>query len=334
MVRIVDKESGPFAECGRLLTTLFVFFFCGLNTCACNGTSYLDQAIEVLRDIENHTVLVSEGVRSSEVCRCVKGEIRWRDADAAVSQWQLCKTNEGANQEASVRPGKPWAVSRKLRGYARRSWQKTEVEGEDDQRRGKEDVGDDVRKKRRWRVPKRRRKAVRYQRRQSCDRFWVAFHCSVINVVGVGRQIAYMVYEHFRGTGAHEAGQGLSDLLSTRLQNDDVQGFDVRWDQALLSGNETPTEMMLEGLLKSNLQDWVTKKLFETTNNHAIPDWRHQKDVMLIKRWERGTSESRTKLWREERQPRAKKKEKLSLKGKWENAISGKQLDNVLRRLM
>ena len=56
-----------------------------------------------------------------------------------------------------------------------------------------------------------------------------------------------MVYEHFRATGAHEAVQGLSDLLSTRLQNDDVQGFDVRWDQALLSSNETPTEMILEG---------------------------------------------------------------------------------------
>ena len=57
-----------------------------------------------------------------------------------------------------------------------------------------------------------------------------------------------MIYEHFRSTGAYEAVQGLSDLFSIRSQNDDVQDFDVRWDQALLSANETPTEMILEGL--------------------------------------------------------------------------------------
>ena len=42
-----------------------------------------------------------------------------------------------------------------------------------------------------------------------------------------GRQIAYMVYEHFRATGATEAVQGLSDLFNKRLQNDDVQDFDT-----------------------------------------------------------------------------------------------------------
>ena len=42
-----------------------------------------------------------------------------------------------------------------------------------------------------------------------------------------------MIYDHFLATGAYEAVQGLSDLFSIRLQNDDVQDFDVRWDQAL-----------------------------------------------------------------------------------------------------
>ena len=57
-----------------------------------------------------------------------------------------------------------------------------------------------------------------------------------------------MIYEHFRATGAYEAVQGLSDLFSIRLQNVDVHDFDVRWDHALLSANETRTEMILEGL--------------------------------------------------------------------------------------
>ena len=69
-----------------------------------------------------------------------------------------------------------------------------------------------------------------------------------------GRQIAYMIYEHCRATGAYEALQGLSDLFNILLQNDDVQDFDVRWDQDLLSASETPTEMILEGLQKSKLQ--------------------------------------------------------------------------------
>ena len=40
-----------------------------------------------------------------------------------------------------------------------------------------------------------------------------------------GRQIACMIYEHFRATGAYEAVQGLSDVVKKRLQNDDVQEF-------------------------------------------------------------------------------------------------------------
>ena len=49
-----------------------------------------------------------------------------------------------------------------------------------------------------------------------------------------------MICEHFRATEAYEAVQGLSDLFSVRLQNDDVQDFDVRWDQALLSASDMP----------------------------------------------------------------------------------------------
>ena len=41
------------------------------------------------------------------------------------------------------------------------------------------------------------------------------------------RQIAYMIYEHFRATGACEAVQGLAELFTLSLQNDDVQDFDV-----------------------------------------------------------------------------------------------------------
>ena len=42
-----------------------------------------------------------------------------------------------------------------------------------------------------------------------------------------------------------------------RVHNDDVQDFDTRWDQALLSASENPAEMILEGLYKSKLKDSV-----------------------------------------------------------------------------
>ena len=91
----------------------------------------------------------------------------------------------------------------------------------------------------------RRSVSVEEQRAQKYDRFlrW--------------RQIAFMISEHFRATGAYDASQGLSDLFNVRLQNDDVQNFNTRWGQALLSASEVPTEMVLEGLYMSKLQDSV-----------------------------------------------------------------------------
>ena len=65
-----------------------------------------------------------------------------------------------------------------------------------------------------------------------------------------GRQIAFMICEYVRSTGAYDAVQGLSDLLNVRLHNDEVQDFDTRWDQSLLSSSESPTEMVLEGFVQ------------------------------------------------------------------------------------
>ena len=55
----------------------------------------------------------------------------------------------------------------------------------------------------------------------------------------------------------HKAVQSVSDLFNIRSQNDDVQDFDVRLDQALLSASEMPSVLILEGLYKSKLQDSV-----------------------------------------------------------------------------
>ena len=44
-----------------------------------------------------------------------------------------------------------------------------------------------------------------------------------------------MIHEYFGATGAYEAVLGVSTLFALSSENDDVQDFEVRWDNALLS---------------------------------------------------------------------------------------------------
>ena len=67
-----------------------------------------------------------------------------------------------------------------------------------------------------------------------------------------------MINKHFRATGAYEAVQGLSDLLTISLLNDDVQDFDVRRDHALSSVSEMPSDMILEGLYKFKITEFCS----------------------------------------------------------------------------
>ena len=43
-----------------------------------------------------------------------------------------------------------------------------------------------------------------------------------------GKQIAYMIYDYFRCTGARDTVLDYADLFSFGLRNDDVQDFDTR----------------------------------------------------------------------------------------------------------
>ena len=167
------------------------------------------------------------------------------------------------------------------------------------------------------------RVSVEEQRAQKDDRFLR------------GRPIASMIHEHFRATWFYEAVQGLSDLFNIRLQNDDVQDFDVWWDHALLSATEIPTDVILEGLYKSNCRilfgfrlSWLctTKKLPETIlpdtmDKRVIQDRRLLWDFISIQWWELKTSESRAKLSREEQWPRVRKERKPRFRGKCDSVF-------------
>ena len=63
-----------------------------------------------------------------------------------------------------------------------------------------------------------------------------------------GRQIAYLIYEYFRVTGANDSVENYADQFTTVLRNDDIQEFHSKWDEILLSMTQIPYDDILEGL--------------------------------------------------------------------------------------
>ena len=70
-----------------------------------------------------------------------------------------------------------------------------------------------------------------------------------------GRQIAYLIYEYFRVTGANGSVENYADLFTIGLRNDDIQEFDSKWDGILLSMTKIPPDDMLEGLYKLRVRE-------------------------------------------------------------------------------
>ena len=64
-----------------------------------------------------------------------------------------------------------------------------------------------------------------------------------------------MIYDHFRVTGAHDTVLDYADLLSITLRNDDVQEFETRWDDILLSMTKIPLDDILESLCKLRIRE-------------------------------------------------------------------------------
>ena len=70
-----------------------------------------------------------------------------------------------------------------------------------------------------------------------------------------GRQIAHLIYEYFRVTGANDSVETYAVLFTIALRNDDIQEFDSKWDGILLSMTKIPSDDILEGLYKLRLRE-------------------------------------------------------------------------------
>ena len=69
-----------------------------------------------------------------------------------------------------------------------------------------------------------------------------------------GRQIAYLLHEHFQVTGANDSVEHYADLFTIALRNGDIQEFDSKWDGILLSMTKIPSDDILEGLYKFRIR--------------------------------------------------------------------------------
>ena len=70
-----------------------------------------------------------------------------------------------------------------------------------------------------------------------------------------GRQIAYLVYQYFRVTGANDSVENYADLFTVVLRHDDIQEFDSKWDGILLSMTQIPSDDILAGLYKVRIRE-------------------------------------------------------------------------------
>ena len=70
-----------------------------------------------------------------------------------------------------------------------------------------------------------------------------------------GRQIAYLIYEYFRVTGANDSVENYADLFTISLRNDDIQEFDSTLDGILLSMTKIPLDDILERLYNLRIRE-------------------------------------------------------------------------------
>ena len=75
-----------------------------------------------------------------------------------------------------------------------------------------------------------------------------------------GRQIAFMIYDYFRVTGVHDTVLDYADLFSVTLHDVNIEEFDTRWDEVLLSMSKVPSDDILERLYKLRIHDSVQLK--------------------------------------------------------------------------
>ena len=93
--------------------------------------------------------------------------------------------------------------------------------------------------------------------------------------------------EDFRLTGAHDTVLEYADLCSATLHDDNIQEFDTRWDEVLLSISRIPSVDILESLDKSRIRESAQLKtvleLYDMEIHQKISVPNYQKSKSMVK---------------------------------------------------
>ena len=101
-----------------------------------------------------------------------------------------------------------------------------------------------------------------------------------------GRQIAFLIYECFRVTGADDSVENYADIFTVILRSDDIQEFDSKWDEILLSMTQIPSDEILESLYKLRIRESEKRKTvlelysMEIHQKKAGPDYHRLKTMV------------------------------------------------------
>ena len=97
-----------------------------------------------------------------------------------------------------------------------------------------------------------------------------------------------MIYDHFRVTGAHDTVLDDADLFNISLRSDDVQDFDTRWDEILLSMTKIPPDDVLESLYNLRIRESdqlrTVSELYDMEIHPNISKPDYQKLRTMVKR--------------------------------------------------
>ena len=103
-----------------------------------------------------------------------------------------------------------------------------------------------------------------------------------------GRQIAFMIYDNFRVTGAHDTVLDYADLFCVTLRDDNIQEFDTKWDEVLLSMSKIPSDEILESLYKLRIRESAQLKtvldLYDMEINEKISVPNYEKLKIMVNR--------------------------------------------------
>ena len=84
-------------------------------------------------------------------------------------------------------------------------------------------------------------------------------------------------------TGAHDAVRDSSDLFRTTLHGNDVQEFDTRWDEILLSMTRIPLDDNLERWYKLRLREWDQLNVVLALHEQEIEQHLSQPSYQMLK---------------------------------------------------